>query len=104
MTGDEPTIPCGKLGHDPERIVWMCVLPEGHSGECSYRQRAGRLDPQKETLRSLVGYEHKLWKMKRARLIQEAEAFGVATHEVMPKSLIIRRILLARGADDQTLF
>lgn len=35
--------PCGKLGHDPERIVWMCVLPDGHDGDCSYAQRAGRL-------------------------------------------------------------
>jgi hypothetical protein len=42
---DECAPPCGKLGHDSERIVWMCVLPDGHEGECSYEQRAGRLPP-----------------------------------------------------------
>jgi hypothetical protein len=39
---NEGWVPCGKVRTTPERIVWMCNLPDGHEGDCS-PVRAGRL-------------------------------------------------------------
>lgn len=61
----------------------------------------------KKDVYALVGYEKKLYKMKRADLIAEAERVGVSLTDAEKRVTllydIVQRILKAQGIDDSIL-
>jgi hypothetical protein len=52
-------------------------------------------DPDDESLRGLVGYERRLYRMRRSALVAEAERYGVETTHLGTQA-VVRRILEAR--------
>ena len=63
---------------------------------------SGDTGPTEGELRDLVGYERRLYKMSRDALQDEAYKFSVNTLG-LDKNEIVKRILAARGIDDQLL-